>query len=609
MNMSKRVLSALLLAASVVAGQAQSTTAPKKEKPETEEQKRLDQVTEQMLQLQRQLDAMKEQLQQAKDAAAAAQARADEAAKKTDAVQQGLGENTQAVTGLQSTVSDLKTSSSAAVQKVEDDQKKIQDEQKKTAETLDHPDVLHYKGVTLSPAGSYVAGETVWRAHSTGADIPTPFTSIPFPQAEGYHLSEFDGTSRQSRIALMGEGSTGWGRMRGYWEADWLGTGITSNNNQSNSYVFRQRVIWGEAALNTGWSFAGGQMWSLATEDAKAISNVSSDILTPLTIDPNYNAGFVWTRQYGFRVTKTFNNKATFGVALENPQVLGPGGTLGNLNPGISYIYANPGSSSGLTNTGGTDTTGSLGQATQYAISKTPDFIVKAAFDPGLGHYEIFGIGRSFRDRIYNSNTASASTSTVWGGGIGASARVPVLNKKLNLGLKGLYGPGMGTLWGLDHRGRDGQARRHLRAAQESLGSCHTRMERHPAPGGLCQLRRRLYRQDDLHQYCRQVSGVWRSGSETNSGCGTAENLTPRRPDLPVERRELHRHHPRRAGSNPRLVVRLLPWLEGPSPPGLPVQLHLARHLGEPPRLRSEGHRAGSLDLVPVLPAVTNSGQ
>ena len=28
---------------------------------------------------------------------------------------------------------------------------------------------------------------------------------------------------------------------------DWLGGGITSNNNQSNSYVLRQRQLWADA--------------------------------------------------------------------------------------------------------------------------------------------------------------------------------------------------------------------------------------------------------------------------------------------------------------------------------------------------------------------------
>jgi hypothetical protein len=37
----------------------------------------------------------------------------------------------------------------------------------------------------------------------------------------------------------------------------------------------------------------------------------------------------VWTRQYGFRVTKTFD-KAAFGVAAENPQLLYTASLAGN---------------------------------------------------------------------------------------------------------------------------------------------------------------------------------------------------------------------------------------------------------------------------------------
>ena len=70
-------------------------------------------------------------------------------------------------------------------------------------------------------------------------------------------------------------------------------------------------------------------MWSLATEDKKGLSNISGDIMTPQTIDPNYNVGFVWTRQYGFRVTKSVK-WAAFGVAIENPQVLYTASLAGN---------------------------------------------------------------------------------------------------------------------------------------------------------------------------------------------------------------------------------------------------------------------------------------
>ena len=173
-----------------------------------------------------------------------------------------------------------------------------------------------------------MAAETVYRTKATGGDIPTAFSSIPL-KAPTPTLSEFFGSGRQSRITMMADGKTSWATLRGYYEADFLGTGITSNNNQSNSYVLRQRVDLGHAETKTGWTFAGGQMWSLATEDKKGISNLSGDVMTPQTIDPNYVPGFVWTRQYGFRVVKNFD-KAAFGIAAENPQLLYTASLAGN---------------------------------------------------------------------------------------------------------------------------------------------------------------------------------------------------------------------------------------------------------------------------------------
>ena len=39
--------------------------------------------------------------------------------------------------------------------------------------------------------------------------------------------------------------------------------------------------------------------------------------------------------------------------------------------------------------------------ATGYSVNKLPDFVVKAAFDPGFGHYEVFGVVSTFRNRVY----------------------------------------------------------------------------------------------------------------------------------------------------------------------------------------------------------------
>jgi hypothetical protein len=304
----------------------------------------------------------------------------------------------------------------------------------------------------------------VWRSHATGADIPTAFTAMPFGSADASKLSEFYGSGRQSRVSLMAEGKANWGTMRGYVEADFLSSGTNSNNNQSNSYVMRQRVVWAQAALNSGWTFSGGQMWSLATETKKGLSTLSGDVATPQTIDPNYNAGFVWTRQYGFRVTKTVGSKAAFGIGIENPQTLAPAGTF-NVNAGVTYLWGTPGASGGNYNGAGSTSSSSCtttastttpitytttcipSYLTTYSINAAPDLIVKAAFDPGWGHYEVFGIGRWFRDRIYPG--ASTATSPAYndietGGGIGGGFRVPLFAKKLDFGVKGLYGVGVG---------------------------------------------------------------------------------------------------------------------------------------------------------------------
>ena len=56
-----------------------------------------------------------------------------------------------------------------------------------------------------------------------------------------------------------------------------------------------------------------------------------------------------------------------------------------------NFLIGAPGLSSGLYNPTGT-----------YGYQKTPDFIFKAAVDPGAwGHYELFGLVSTFRDRVF----------------------------------------------------------------------------------------------------------------------------------------------------------------------------------------------------------------
>ena len=474
MNIHTKAIAAAVLAVGLTAGSyaasAQSTPAPAAKKPvkhaakpapkpkpapaatAAELQELKQEMESQINALKDQLSSKDVQLKQAQDAAAAAQASADRAAAAASSQQQAVTDNAAAVTTLQSTVTDLKTNQVNLVTTVSDNQAQIK-------KSIENPDSLHYKGIEFTPGG-FIAAETIYRTRATGGDIATPFTAIPFEGTNAANMSEWYSGARQSRISLMATGKTDWGTLRGYYEADWLGTGVTSNNNQSNSYVLRERVLWGQAELNNGWAFTGGQLWSLATEDAKGISNLSGDIKLPQTIDPNYEAGFVWTRQYGFRVTKTFP-KFAIGVSAENPQVLSPGGSI-TLNPYTTYLWGQPGAAGGLYNSAANTTNGTTpGLVTTYAINPAPDFLAKVTFDPGLGHYEIFGIGRFFRDRVFSYTCPKSSTTctssvatgatitnayndTEFGGGVGGSARIPLFQKKLDVGIKGLWGTGVG---------------------------------------------------------------------------------------------------------------------------------------------------------------------
>jgi hypothetical protein len=260
--------------------------------------------------------------------------------------------------------------------------------------------------------------------------------------------------------------------VTGYYEADFLGTGVTSNNRQSNSYVFRQRILYGQAAFDSGWIITGGEQWSMATETRKGITN-RQEVL-PLTIDSQYNVGFTWERQYGFRVVKDFGGKFALGVSVEGPQAtIGGRGfslvtttTVGSASvatTGNTFIDA-PGSGGGLYNF--VDTSG-------YSVNKAPDIVIKAAADPGYGHYELFGVISTFHNRAYpcgvvgtnakdtappatpttipcsiNGSTSPSSlgafNDTRTGGGLGANLRLPVAGKKLDFALQGMAGDGIG---------------------------------------------------------------------------------------------------------------------------------------------------------------------
>jgi hypothetical protein len=360
------------------------------------------------------------------------------------------------------------------------------------------PFAIHFKGITISPGG-YAAAETVFRNKAIGGDLPTAFNNIPFSGNSGGQTTEFVASARQSRFSVRIDGQLASVKLTSYLEGDFLGTGITSNNNETNSYLPRLRQVWGQAKFNNGFSFTGGQMFTLLTEYRHAVDNLTPAGTTgealPLNIDPQYNVGLTWDRQYGVRVAKSFGDKFTLAASVEgpastvtvhgNPTITTLSTVAGNQSlttPGVvetptlattvfnNFLVGAPGLSGGVTNQTGT-----------YGYEKLPDFVFKAAVDPGAwGHFEVFGLVSEFRDRVFpcyfanagftfpalpgedpanlpapipatvcpltgldNPNGGAFNDSRT-GGGIGANARVHVLNKKVDAGVHFFGGDGIG---------------------------------------------------------------------------------------------------------------------------------------------------------------------
>ncbi|MGA8509962.1 MAG: hypothetical protein WB762_30500 [Candidatus Sulfotelmatobacter sp.] len=464
MNSAWKWCAVLFLATSVG---AQTSTPPKakKSKPATLTAADVQALKDAIASQQAALAAQQQEIQQLRDelhrkdqAVTQVQAVATDAATKADAAQATASQQQQTVVELKSDVTDLKTN-------VNNTALSLQETQKNVNSALESPLALHYKGVTITPGG-FLAAEFVRRSRALGSDINTPFNSLTMPGAAQSSISEFFGSGRQSRLSMLVEGRLKSAKLSGYVETDFLSAGVTSNNNESNSYTLRQRQAWGQAATDNGWSVTGGQMWSLVTETKHGMDNRTEAV--PMTIDPQYTVGFSWARQYGLRLVKNFDNKVWFGVSMENAQA-----TVSSHNNGNNFIVGSEGTGGGLYNGAVTNCTTALNStdtaatttctlAASYSFNPAPDIIAKVVFEPGFGHYEVYGLYDRFRDRIYpcgevassttlcggdttaGANALGAFNSSKNGGGIGANARWSFVNKRLDFGLHALGGSGIG---------------------------------------------------------------------------------------------------------------------------------------------------------------------
>ena len=292
-------------------------------------------------------------------------------------------------------------------------------------------------GVTVT-LGGFVELSSLYRSRNEVADEFSNWnTAIPFPQSQLNHEGEFRETARASRLSLLVQGKPSPSETLGaYVEVDFLGTGPSSNSNEVNRYNAGIRQAYGTYD-NTNWGFhvLAGQSWSLLTQNQIGIIPRQENI--PLTPDGGLVPGFTYLRGPGLRVVKDFaDHRIWLGASLESPQTLysfpavngltsgsvplAPIGTINYQNPGVIALPPN----------------------VNYSTEIAPDVIVKAAFDPGWGHYEILGLARFMHDRV--SGVGDGHNNTVLAGGGGGSVLLPLIPKKLTFQANVLGGYGIG---------------------------------------------------------------------------------------------------------------------------------------------------------------------
>lgn len=299
--------------------------------------------------------------------------------------------------------------------------------------SLESPETIHYKGVSITPGGYLEATELV-RNRNENADVASGLSNTPLNGTSNSKLSEYRGSVRGSRLSMLVEANLGETKLSGYIETDFLGAAPTSNYVQSSAFTPRLRQTWARAQWKSGWTITAGQLWSLATTNRQGMEPRSEFI--PTVMDANYVVGWTWTRQRAVRVAKNFHEKIWAGFEIDEPENA----------YSAAYVPANV---MGL-NTSQNTSTGvlllpylpnySFGNSTTLA----PDLLAKVAFEPGWGHYEIKAVGRLFRDRLASTATTAGRMNYSEGYGVGVGALLPIVKHTLDFELEGMAGRGIG---------------------------------------------------------------------------------------------------------------------------------------------------------------------
>ena len=438
--------------AAKVEKRAEKKASPAKRDETAEKLRELKDMIEQQHQalqsVQQQLQQTQQQLQQTQQQLTTTQQTAQHADATAIAVESN---STLQVQKVQADLTDVKTVLATNTQIVQKTEKKVDE--------LEHPPSIAYKGIRITPGG-FLEMTGYYRTHATLSDQATPFNGIPLEAWAGGsavaaeaaynpHLSELGFTARDTRITLRADADAGATKLTGYYEMDFFGTGPTSNPNQTSSYVPRIRQGWGRAKFGNGWTITGGQMWSLITLNRSGNESDNSKLWIPNIIEAQYSVGYDWGRFAEFRFNKQIGDKFNFAIAFDNPSYLSStnnetGSVAGLASTGNGLLGNSLVSTCSSVTTSGVVTGTECVNTPLYSTNLVPDLILKLSYDDAkLGHYEVKALGRAFRDRVVGTAEKQGWNNYGYGQGIGAGAIIPVVAKKVDFIVQGLYGKGI----------------------------------------------------------------------------------------------------------------------------------------------------------------------
>jgi len=251
--------------------------------------------------------------------------------------------------------------------------------------------------------GGFLDATAFYRSTDLGSGIGSSFGSVPFSNSVGGQLSETRFSAQNSRVTLMATSMVHDSAVKGYIEADFLGTQPTNAFVTSNSQTMRLRLYWIQV-VHGKFEFLAGQSWSLLNPGRNGMSPMPGDIFYSQDMDTNYQVGLTWSRNNQFRFIYHPSKVWALGLSLENPEQF-----VGNvtLPPNFPTAEVDQGANTATPNV-------------------FPDVVAKITADPMVGgkheHIEVAGVMSNFR--TIDPTLTTKTTATGGGGSVNFNLEV-----------------------------------------------------------------------------------------------------------------------------------------------------------------------------------------